>query len=43
MKFKYEGLDIWQMGVELIKVVNKILKKYPDEEKYVLVTHGAIL
>ena len=40
MKFKYEDLEIWQLAVELIKAVYKILKKYPADEKYDLISQG---
>lgn len=40
MKFKYEDLEIWQIAVELIKVVYRILKKYPKEELYDLTSQG---
>ena len=40
MKFKYEELEIWQIAVELIKTVNQILKKFPKEETFVLVSQG---
>jgi four helix bundle protein len=34
MKFKYEELKIWQLAIELIKVVYSILKKFRADEKY---------
>lgn len=40
MKFKYEDLEIWQLAIELIKVVYGILKKFPIDEKYDLVSQG---
>ena len=40
MKFKYEDLEIWQLALELIKVIYKLLKKFPAEEKYDLVSQG---
>lgn len=40
MKFKYEELEIWQIATELIKVVYRILKKLPDDEKFGLISQG---
>ena len=40
MKFKYENLEIWQIALKLIKVIFKILKKYPPEEKFGLISQG---
>jgi four helix bundle protein len=40
VKFKYEDLEIWQLAIELIKVVYGILKKFPIDEKYDLVSQG---
>jgi four helix bundle protein len=40
MKFKYENLEIWQLAIELIKAVYKLLKKFPNDEKYDLVSQG---
>jgi len=40
MKFKYEDLEIWQLALDLIKAVYKILKKFPEDEKYDLVSQG---
>ena len=40
MKFKYEELEIWQVAIELIKIVYSILKKFPADEKYDLVSQG---
>ncbi len=40
MKFKYEDLEIWQLAIELIKAVYKLLKKFPEDEKYDLVSQG---
>lgn len=40
MKFKYEDLEIWQLALELIEVIYKLLKKFPAEEKYDLVSQG---
>ena len=40
MKFKYEDLEIWQLSIELIKVLYKILKKFPEDEKYGLISQG---
>ena len=40
MKFKYEDLEIWQLALELIKSVYELLKKFPQDEKYDLVSQG---
>jgi len=40
MKFKYEDLEIWQLAIELVKVIYKLLKKFPEHEKYDLVSQG---
>ncbi len=40
MKFKYENLEIWQLALDLIESIYKILKKYPEDEKYDLVSQG---
>jgi len=40
MKFKYEDLEIWQLALELIKAVYELLKKFPEDEKYDLVSQG---
>ncbi|MEO0096385.1 MAG: four helix bundle protein [candidate division WOR-3 bacterium] len=40
MKFKYEDLEIWGLAIELIKAVYGILKKFPEDEKYDLVSQG---
>jgi four helix bundle protein len=40
MKFKYEDLEIWQLAIELIKVVYKLLEKCPKDEKYGLKSQG---
>jgi len=40
MKFRYEDLEIWQIAIRLVKVVYTILKKYPDDEKFGLISQG---
>ncbi len=40
MKFKYEDLEIWKLALELIKDIYKLLKKFPEDEKYDLVSQG---
>lgn len=40
MKFKYEDLEIWQLALELIKAVYEILKRFPEDERYDLVSQG---
>lgn len=38
MPFKFEDLKVWQKAIELSGKVNKLIKTFPDEEKYVLAT-----
>lgn len=40
MKFKYEELEVWQLAIELTKIIYKILKKFPKDEQYDLVSQG---
>ena len=40
MKFKYEDLEIWQLALELIKIIYQLLKKFPADERYDLVSQG---
>ena len=40
MKFKYEDLEIWQLAIELIKAVYKLLEELPKDEKYGLTSQG---
>ena len=40
MKFKYEDLEIWQLAIELIKAVYKLLEEFPKDEKYGLTSQG---
>jgi four helix bundle protein len=40
VKFKYEDLEIWQLAIELIREVYSILKKFPGDEKYDLISQG---
>lgn len=40
MKFKYEELEIWKVSIKLIKVVFRLLKKYPAEEKFGIISQG---
>ncbi len=40
MKFKYEELEIWKVALNMARVVFAILKKYPDDEKFGLVSQG---
>jgi len=37
-EFSFEKLDVWKLSVELVKEIYKITKKYPDEEKFGLVS-----
>lgn len=36
MGFKFENLRVWQLAIDLTLDVNKLTKKFPVEEKYVL-------
>jgi four helix bundle protein len=40
VKFKYEELEIWQLAIELIGAVYGVLKKFPADEKYDLISQG---
>jgi four helix bundle protein len=40
MKFKFEDLDVWNLSLEAIDEVYKILDKYPDDERFDLVRQG---
>jgi four helix bundle protein len=40
MRFKYEDLEIWQLALDLIKVIYDVLRKFPKDEKYDLVSQG---
>ncbi len=40
MKFKYEDSEIWQLAIELIKAVYKLLEEFPKDEKYGLTSQG---
>jgi four helix bundle protein len=40
MKFKYEDLKIWRLALELIRVVYTILRQFPADEKYDLISQG---
>ncbi len=34
MTYNFEKLDVWQLSMELVARVYKLLKKYPVEERY---------
>ena len=36
MKFKHENLEVYQLAMELVQIVYKLLKKFPKEEMYSL-------
>ena len=36
MGFKFENLRVWQSAIDLMLEVNKLIKKFPIEEKFVL-------
>lgn len=40
MKFKYEDLEIWQLALELIRSVYDVLKRFPEDERYDLISQG---
>lgn len=40
MEFKYEDLEIWQLALDLIKAIYEVLKKFPNDEKYDLISQG---
>lgn len=40
MRFKHEDLEIWQLAMELISIIYKITKKFPEEEKFGLTSQG---
>ena len=37
-KFRFESLEIWQLAMELVKDIYKITKKFPDNEKFSLIS-----
>jgi len=37
-EFSFEKLDVWKLSVDLVKGIYKITKKFPDEEKFGLVS-----
>lgn len=40
MKFRYEDLEIWQRALELIRSVYDVLKRFPEDERYDLISQG---
>ena len=36
MAFKFENLKVWQRGLELTVKIDKLIRKFPSEEKYAL-------
>jgi len=36
MKFRFEDLEVWKLALDFLKLVKKITKDFPDEEKFVL-------
>ncbi|MEP0986483.1 four helix bundle protein [Ekhidna sp.] len=36
MAFKFEKLQVWQRALELTVEIDKLIKKFPSEEKYAL-------
>jgi four helix bundle protein len=40
MKFKFEELDVWNLSLEMIDEVYRVLEKYPDNERFDLVRQG---
>ena len=37
-EYSFEKLEVWKDSVELVKLIYKITKQFPDEEKYGLVS-----
>ena len=37
-EYSFEKLEVWSDSVELVKLIYKITKRFPDEEKYGLVS-----
>lgn len=37
-QFSFEKLDVWKLSVELVKEIYKITKRFPDEEKFGLIS-----
>lgn len=35
--YNFEKLEVWKLSLQVIKVIKKIVKKFPLEEKYILV------
>jgi len=40
MRFKYEDLEIWQISMELVGIVYKLIEKFPREEMFALSSQG---
>lgn len=40
MKFKYEGLEIWQLAVDYIAQYYRVMAKLPEQERFGLVSQG---
>jgi|UniRef100_A0A7V3N441 hypothetical protein len=37
MKFKHENLEVYQLAMELVQIVYKLLKKFPKKKMYKLI------
>lgn len=35
-KYNFENLEVWQISLQAISEINRLVKKFPAEEKYVL-------
>jgi len=40
MHFKFEELEVWNLSLELIEEIYRLLEKYPEEERFDLVRQG---
>lgn len=40
MKFKYENLEIWQLAMDLVKIIYRITNNFPADEKFGLTSQA---
>ena len=38
MKFSFEKLDVWQEAVSLVEVIYNMARKFPEEERYGIIS-----
>lgn len=38
MKYKFENLEVWKLSMGLVHLIYKITKKFPNEEKFGLIS-----